>query len=131
MASLRFIKVVGDNNTARAVRVALREQGFAIVDEQPTFTIGIAEATVFECPTFDSVDGPIERELFAAIRSVTPSGRMATLHAGGVQSEDEVRIMVPQDAEESRAVVSGIVVGCLQAVKAKAGRPRRWFEWRV
>lgn len=127
---MRWIHVIGDSLSANALRVALREQGFAVTSEgKATFTIALEER-VGEMPIMDSLDGPIEREIFAAVRAKTPSGQVLVQHAGGVQATDEIRIIVPPSQREREACVSGVVVGLLEYLKNIPLREAQARSWR-
>jgi hypothetical protein len=124
--SLRFIRVVGDSLAARALRVALAEQGFAVVDRGETFELQVEEADVDD-PIIDSVHGDVEPFLVKALRR----GRHLVIQdRGGLQRDDAVRLVIP--AAHRTATVSALVVGCIDYLKAHAHRRRPWWRgpWR-
>ncbi len=104
--SLRWLAITGNSGAAKALRVAVGEQGFALVGSRSTFTLDIDQ---HDGPlTIDSVDSEFERLLVRQLRSCG-CGELHIQDEGGVRSDAKVRILVPHDADSQYKVVNAVV----------------------
>lgn len=118
------VRVTGDNETATVVRGTLQRGGFVVTDAWPRIAIEIVEADVPQ-PILDGVDSELERHLLAAVADRTPSGQVLIQRAGGVRSDQAMRITVPARDEERVAMETALLRGLDRY--ARGGR-RRWWR---
>ncbi len=138
------IKVIGENNCARALRGLLRKGGFAVseflpaavVREMPSggYVIRVEESRAAGQILFDSVDCEFERNILRHVTQLSPNPVMVDRPGGQVHSDREIRIVVPaEDEREQQAVEFGVLRGVLDTVSDPGQRPagtpwyRRWF----
>ena len=140
------IKVIGENDCARALRGLLRKAGFAVseflpaalVREMPSggYVIYIEEAEDVrpdscnpERPVrrsgsgsgsgqiyFDSVDCELERNILRHVTPLSTRPVVVDRPGGVVHSDREIRILVPADEREQQAVEFGVLRGLLDTV---------------
>lgn len=113
--SLRWIAIVGDNLTAAAVRTAVHELGFAVVNGGGTFTLYIDERP--GPLTIDSVDSPFERLLVKHLRSCG-AGDLRIQDETGVRSDLAARVILPP-LQASRVAVVGAIVRAFSDEQAR------------
>jgi len=96
------VLIAGDGPTAKALRGLLARHDFHLTSHHPHWTIRIEESLDAMRPMLDSAGGELERALLRHLRRQT-STPIEIHTAGGVQSGEEVRIVVPPIEEERRA----------------------------
>ena len=129
------IKIIGENDTAKALRALLRKAGFAVCEFLPAeavthspeagYAITIEEGGGFaSLPAgrsgwihLDSVDSELEAAVFHHITQLSPHPVSVDRPGGQVHSERELRIVVPQgDAAQTQAVEYGVLRGLLELI---------------
>ncbi len=108
--------IAGESPAAKALRGQLARQDFHLTAYHPHLTIRIEEQPGAVRPLLDSVDGELERAILRHLRkqTVTP---IEIQTAGGVQSNREIRIVLPPTDEERRAVEVGVFRALLELSK--------------
>jgi len=97
------VLISGDGPTAKALRGLLARHDFHLTSHHPHLTIRIEESPDAKRPVLDSVDGELERAILRHLRRQT--SMPVEIHtACGVQSVEEVGIVVPPVEQERRAV---------------------------
>jgi len=132
------IKVMGENDCARALRGLLRKAGFAVSEFLPSEVVAmlpsggyVVEIEVMGTPPspiyFDSVDSELEANILRHVAALTPLPVVVDRPGGRIRSDREIRIVVPQGAaREAAAVEFGVLRGLLdtvQGIPKPAGKP--------
>ncbi len=96
------VKIVG-GVAAAALRQQLITEGFPVVTALPTQTVIIDERDdgSVTIPIVDGVDTEFERELVSALAELT--GAVVVQRAGGIQRDDQIRIVIPAAPETQLA----------------------------
>lgn len=126
------IKVIGDCDSARALRGLLRKAGFAVTEFLPAalvaelpsggYVVYLEESSEGEKILFDSVDSELEANILRHVTQLTPRPVVVDRPGGAVHSDREIRIVVPTGSErEATAVEFGVLRGLLDTVH---GAPR-------
>ncbi len=122
------IKVIGENDCARALRGLLRKAGFAVseflpaavVREMPSggYVIYIEEAEDVRGQIyFDSVDCELEANVLRHVTALSTKPVVVDRPGGVVHSDREIRILVPRVFPgEQMAVEFGVLRGLLDTV---------------
>jgi len=121
------IKIIGDNDCARALRGLLRKAGFAVseylapqlVKELPSggYVIYIEEAPAGAAIHFDSVDCELEANILHHVTALWKSAVGLNRPGGRVHSDQEIRILVPPGNEAAAlAVEFGVLRGLTDTV---------------
>lgn len=99
------VLIAGDCPTAKALRGLLARHDFHLTAHHPHLTIQIEELPDAARPQLDSVDSELELAILRHLRRETATP--IELHtAGGVQSDREVRMVVPPVEERHAAEVA-------------------------
>ncbi len=148
------IKVIGDCDSARALRGLLRKAGFAVTEFLPAGLVtelpsGGYVVYIEESPEssglknilFDSVDSELEANILRHVTQLTPHPVVVDRPGGVVHSDREIRIVVPKcvAGEEGRhdreatAVEFGVLRGLMDTVHGKPSprvpRSRSFGTW--
>jgi hypothetical protein len=123
------VKVIGECDSARALRGLLRQAGFAVVEFLPADVVKFApvagyvvtiEEGAHSVPGkgslgiyIDSSDCPLERNVLRHISQLTKRPVLLDRQGGKVHSDSEIRIIVPGDADAQQAVEFGVLRGLL------------------
>ena len=124
------IKVVGENDCARALRGLLRQAGFAVSEFLPTdpprrvnapsagYVISVVESEGGENILFDSVDCPLEANILRHVTALSKLPVLLDRPGGEVHSDREIRISVPACGGEAQqlAVEFGVLRGLMDTV---------------
>jgi hypothetical protein len=117
-SDLMRIKIIGENDTARALRALLRKAGFAVSELLPSevvtnsplagYAITVEEGEQSGWIHLDSVDSELEAAVFKHVTQLSPHPVSVDRPGGEVHSERELRIVVPAgDAAQAQAVEYG------------------------
>ncbi len=120
------IKVIGENDCARALRGLLRKAGFAVSEylpreallEMPSggYVVAIQEHQADEIH-FDSVDCEFEGNILRHITALSKKPVLIDRPGGEVHSDRDIRILVPAHLpEQQMAVEFGVLRGLLDTV---------------
>lgn len=111
------VRIDGDCQSALAVRAALALSGIAVSAEAYGLTVAIHE-TDQQYVTVDGIDTILEAKLVNRIAALTDSP-LLLFRSGGVQTEEEVRLGVPENwpVERKAAFERGVLQGVLQALQ--------------
>ena len=129
------INVTGDCPTAKAIRGYLGKYDFHLTDHEPDWTIHIEEPGGTPRPSVDGVGGELEQAILGGGYvpiTVTRHLRkqMATtveIETGRtVSSEREIRVLVPSNDPDRRAVEIGVFRGLLEMSGSKPQQTRWW-----
>ncbi len=119
------INVTGDCPTAKAIRGYLGKYDFHLTDHEPDWTIHIEEPGGTPRPSVDGVGGELEQAILRHLRK-----QMATtveIETGRtVSSEREIRVLVPSNDLDRRAVEIGVFRGLLEMSASKPQQTRWW-----
>lgn len=118
------VKVVGQNDTATALKGLLRRFKLVPSDTYYTFKVEIVEADVPEI-VIDGVDCDLERQVVKYIAE--RAGRVVLQREGGNQDDASVKITVPKDDRKRYAVELGI---CRALSLANGAPEARWWRRR-
>ena len=119
------VLILGDCPTAKALRGLLARHDFHLTRHFPHLTIRIEEPEGAGRPQLDSVDGELERAILKHLRRQT-SAPIELHTAGGVQSDLEVRMVVPPVEEERRAAEVAAFRALLELSGQNARKP--WWK---
>jgi hypothetical protein len=120
------IALIGDNETCKGARTLLRQAGFA-VREMPARSdvrIWIEEHPRIMQIYFDSMDAPLETAVIRHVSRLSRHPIVIDRPGGVVQSDRELRIVVPEDSvEQQHAVQLGVLRGLLDFSGARRNAP--------
>lgn len=116
------IKIIGECESARALRGLLHQAGFALTDFLPTgvlvhgplagYVVRIEESAAGGQICFDSVECELERAILRHITQLSPSPVVLDRPGGQVHSDREIRILVPAGMPgDAIAVEFGVMRG--------------------
>ena len=115
------INLTGDCPTAKALRGYLGKHDFHLTDHQPDWIVHIEEPEGMTRPSLDGLGGELEQAILRHLRK-----QMATtveVETGRtVSSEREIRVRVPGNEINRRAVEIGVFRGLLEL----SSKPRWW-----
>ncbi|HYB61972.1 MAG TPA: hypothetical protein VEH50_10905 [Methylomirabilota bacterium] len=123
------IKIVGENDCARATRGLLRQAGFAVTEFLPAdavtsapqagYVITVETHTASEI-AFDSADSPLEAAVLRHVAQLSKLPVIVDRPGGIVHGDRELRILAPKDdPEQATAVEFGILRGLLDLAGPK------------
>jgi len=123
------ICVTGECPAAKALRGYLCKHDFHLTDHAPDWIVHIEEPEDTTRLTLDSAGGELEQALLRHIRKQTSSA--IEIHtARMVSSEREIRILVPHNETDRKAVETGVFRGLLEIAKQDlSNRPSRLRWW--
>jgi len=107
------VLIAGDCPTAKALRGLLARHDFHLTAHHPHLTIRIEELPGAARPRLDSVDGELELAILRHLRRETATP-IEVHTAGGVQSDREVRMVVPPVEQERHAAEVAIFRALLE-----------------
>ena len=112
------ISIQGECDAAKVVAGYLRSQGYLVTDTAPNYTVHLDEAATpvvdgQRAIVVDGIDCRLESRMVWHITQLSKT-RIVLARAGGVQSDQEIRIVFPP--EEALAVERGVFRGVLDAV---------------
>ena len=122
------VLIAGDGPTAKALRGQLARHDFHLTSNHPHWTIRIEEVPDAKQPVLDSVDGELERAILRHLRRQT-STPIEIHTAGGVESGEEVRIVVPPVEEERRAVEVAAFRALLELSGQNGMARKPWWQF--
>jgi hypothetical protein len=118
------VKIIGENDCARAARGLLRQAGFAVTEFLPAdavtqgplagYVITIVEDARADKIYVDSIDCPLEAAILKHITQLSKHPVVVNRPGGLVHSDREIGLIVPQDEEEKLAVEFGVLRGLLE-----------------
>jgi len=131
------IRVLGECDSARALRGLLRKAGFAVTEVLPAellksaqgpaagYVIRIEEShAVATGIEFDSIDCELEAAILRHVTQLSPNPVVLDRPGGQVHSDREIRIVVPAGEErEQQAVEFGVLRGLVEIIHRKAKPP--------
>jgi len=131
------IKIIGDCESARALRGLLRKAGFAVTEVLPAellksaqgpaagYVIRIEEYRAVDTGIhFDSIDCELEAAILRHVTQLSPNPVVVDRPGGQVHSDREIRIVVPAGEErEQQAVEFGVLRGLVDIIHGKAQPP--------
>jgi hypothetical protein len=120
------VLISDDCPTAKALRGNLARHDFHLTGHHPDFTVWIEEQPGLVRPLLDSVDSELEQAILRHLRKQTNTP--VEIHtAGGIESDREVRIVVPPVEQERRAVEVGVFRALLElSGQDRTARPSWW-----
>jgi hypothetical protein len=119
------LNVVGQNETADALRGTLRLAGYVLSTYMPHLTIYVDEGAESQ-PIVDGVDSPLERSIVNEIAKLTPSGNILLQRGEGIGDAQSIRVVSPAIPAERAAVETGIRRG----IDRIAQKPQSWEFWK-
>jgi hypothetical protein len=138
------VKIIGENDCAKATRGLLRQAGFAVTEFLPAeavtqgplagYAITIEEAAGASRIHVDSVDCPLEAAILKHITQLSKLPVVVDRPGGVVHSDREIALIAPASAEEQQAVEFGVLRGLLelsgQQKAAEKAQPQRasWYK---
>ncbi len=132
------IKIIGDCESARALRGLLRKAGFAVVEFLPAEVVAalpgggyVVEIEEGEAGRpgiyFDSIDSELEANILRHTAALSPLPVTVDRPGGKVRSDREIRIVVPAgNVREQAAVEYGVLRGLMDTIhgtEKPAGKP--------
>ncbi len=129
------IKVIGECESARALRGLLKLGGLAVVNVLPGdggvkpplhggLVISLEESAPGLDIHFDSVDSDLERLVLKHVTQLTARPVRVDRQGGQVHSDRELRIVVPAQERERIAVEYGVLRGLLEMM----GPQKPWYK---
>ncbi len=141
------VKVIGENDCARAVRGLLRKAGLAVTEVMPAELLklgqGPAAGYVVRIEQsneplihFDSVDCELEAKILRHVTQLSARPVVVDRPGGQVHSDREIRIVVPPaaagDAAAAVAVEFGVLRGLIEVIHQPRTAPARsgppWYR---
>ena len=138
------VKIIGENDCAKAARGLLRQAGFAVTEVLPGeavlqgplagYVITIEEIMGTDRIHIDSVDCPFEAALLKHITQLSKLPVVVDRPGGVVHGDREIVLLVPASAEQQQAVEFGVLRGLLelngQQKAAEKALPQRapWYK---
>ena len=123
------IKIVGENDCARATRGLLRQAGFAVTEFFPADAVMNAPQAGYVITVethagiqiaFDSADSPLEAAVLRHVSQLSKLPVIVDRPGGIVHGDRELRILAPKDdPEQATAVEFGILRGLLDIAGPK------------
>ncbi|HYA97297.1 MAG TPA: hypothetical protein VEH49_04315, partial [Methylomirabilota bacterium] len=125
------ITIIGENDTARALRALLRKARFAVGDCRAAeagaqaraplggagYSISIEESAATGWIHLDSVASELEAAVFHHVAELSPHPVSVDRPGGQVHHERELRIVVPaDDPAQAQAVEYGVLRGLLELI---------------
>jgi hypothetical protein len=124
------IRVLGECDTAKAVRGLLSQAGYLLSDGRANYTVHLEEVPGASRIVFDSIDCELERRIFRHTRDLIGQP-IAMQTAGGIQRDDEIRIVLPARGSERHAVELGILRGMLDLIPIAPSKRHPEKRWRA
>jgi hypothetical protein len=122
------IHITGECPTAKTLRGYLRKHDFHVTAHEPDWVVHIEEPEAATRPTLDSVGGELEQAILRHLRKQTASA--IELHtARTVSSEREIRVLVPPNETDRKAVETGVFRGLLEVAKQDASSNPSQSRW--
>ena len=118
------VKIIGENECARAARGLLRQAAFAVTEFLPAdavtqgplagFVVTIVEDSRADKIHVDSIDCAFEAAILRHITQLSKHPVVVNRPGGVVHSDREIGLIVPQDEAEKQAVEFGVLRGLLE-----------------
>jgi len=119
------VLIAGDSPTAKAIRGYLSRHDFHLTGHSPDWTVRIEERSGAARPVLDSLPGELEQAILQHLRRQT-AAPIEIQTGGGTASHREVRIVVPPNETERRAVEISVFRALLQISGQTEKRP--WWQ---
>jgi hypothetical protein len=124
------VLIVGDCPTAKALRGQLARHDFHLTSHQPHLTLRLEEPPDAERHVLDSPGGELERAILRHLRRQTNTP--IEIHtACDVQSDQEVRMVVPPIEEERRAAEIAAFRALLEISGQRQLAPKPWWKFQL
>jgi len=121
------VLIQGDCPSAKVLRGYLARHDFHLSAHQPDLTVSIEEQADAAHLLLDSIHCELEQAILRHLRQQTTTP--IEIHtAGGVESDREVRIVLPPVEQERRAVEVGVFRALLEMSGQKASKKRTWWR---
>ncbi|HKW96609.1 MAG TPA: hypothetical protein VJN43_02700 [Bryobacteraceae bacterium] len=123
------VLILGDSPAAKALRGHLARHDFHLTSYQPDATVRIEEQPDAARPMLDGIHCELEQAILRHLRKQTATP--IEIHtAGGVESDREVRIVVPATDEERRAVEVAVFRALLDmsGQSIRGSQKRAWWR---
>lgn len=124
------VLILGDSPAAKALRGHLARHDFHLTSYQPDATVRIEEQLDAVHPMLDGIHCELEQAILRHLRKQTATP--IEIHtAGGVESDREVRIVVPATDKERCAVEVAVFRALLDISGQSFGSQKRawWRSW--
>ena len=119
------VLITGDCPPAKAVRGYLARHDFHLTGQAPDLTVRIEEQSGAVRPLINSIPGELEQAILRHLRKQTSTP--LELHTGGgVESDRAIRIVVPPNEDERRAVEISVFRALLEISGQREKRP--WWQ---
>jgi hypothetical protein len=110
------IHITGECPTAKTLRGYLRKHDFHVTGHEPDWVVHIEEPEGATRPALDGVGGELEQAILRHLRKQTASA-IEVHTARTVSSEREIRVLVPPNEMDRKAVETGVFRGLLEIAK--------------
>jgi hypothetical protein len=122
------IHITGECPTAKTLRGYLRKHDFHVTGHEPDWVVHIEEPEGATRPALDSVGGELEQAILRHLRKQTAS--VIEVHtARTVSSEREIRVLVPPNEMDRKAVETGVFRGLLEIAKQDVSSNPSQTRW--
>jgi hypothetical protein len=137
------VKIIGENDCAKATRGLLRQAGFAVTEFLPAdavtqgpiagYVITIQEEAASERLHIDSVECPLEAAVLKHVTQLSKLPVVVDRPGGVVHSDREIGLIVPASLEQQQAVEFGVLRALLELAGQKkdaekiAPAKKSWF----
>jgi len=122
------VQIVCDCPTAKALRGQLARHDFHLTSQHPHLTIYMEEPAGAERHVLNSMGGELERAILHHLRRQT-STPIEIHTAGGVGSDQAVRMIVPPIEEEQRAAEIAAFRALLEISGQSRMAPKPWWKF--
>lgn len=119
------VLIAGDCPTAKVLRGYLARHDFHLTGHAPDLTVRIEEQSGAVRPLVDGIPGELEQAIVRHLRKHTATP--LEMHTGsGIESDRAVRIVVPPNEDERRAVEISVFRALLEISGQR--EKRRWWQ---
>ena len=123
------VRITGECATAKGLRGQLARHDFHLTSHHPHLTVQLEESPDAERHVLDGVGGEIERAILRHLRRQTNTP-IEIRTAGGVQSDQEVLMVVPPKEEERRAAEIAVFRALLE-ISGQGTAPKPWWKFQL
>src|SRR5260370_8227560 len=122
------IHITGECPTAKTLRGYLRKHDCDVTGDEWDWGVHIEEPEGATRPALDSVGGELEQAILRHLRKLTASA-IEVHTARTVSSEREIRVRVPPNETDRKAVETGVFRGLLEIAKQDASSNPSQARW--
>ena len=126
------VHIMGESPCAKVIRGYLARHDFHLTDHRPDWVVYVEERAGVTRPVLDSVHCALDQAILRHLRKQTDSP--IEIHtAGGIESDNAVRIVLPPIEAERKAVETGVFRALLELANqhspdSTSGKSISWWK---